>query len=431
MSDASHRAAMQLGKPVRGFKWIRGIRAEAPLCSRRKVPRCFITPAGSPPSGTVSKLGRRHSLGVRIASRETTPRAHVTQHVDVHPNAATPRRVSCGEVRGEKEQSAALGRPRVSFIAWTESSARAHEVARALGGEACALYKLRIVWKPLVPLRYLLNAVSTCIYLLSRRPRAVIVTNPPIFPGLIVLPYCIATRAPLLLDSHPSAFGEAPMAKWTAGIHALLARRAATTMVTVPELAEIVAAWGGRADIVHEAPPGRRSAPASPLSGRPRILYVGRFASDEPTAEVVEAARLVSGADVLITGDVRKCPALLLKSAPANVIFTGFLEGHDYDRALERADIIMVLTRHPLAVNRGACEAVYFERPLIISALPAMIPLFPYAVSVNNDSADITRGIQSAIEHHPELVSACPRARALQEQRWQQQLDRLRELMSC
>jgi hypothetical protein len=113
------------------------------------------------------------------------------------------------------------------------------------------------------------------------------------------------------------------------------------------------------------------------------------------------------------------------------VIFTGLLEGRDYDRALEQADAIMVLTRHPLAVNRGACEAVYFERPLIISDLPAMTPLFPYAIPVSNDSAGIARGIQSAIERHPDLVSACPHARALQEQRWQQQLDRLRELVSC
>ena len=368
---------------------------------------------------------------MRITSRETTPCAHATQRVGVRVNGDTPRNPSRDDVRRDKEQSATLTRPKVSFIAWTETSGRAHEVARALGGEACTFYKLRIVWKPLVPLRYLLNAVSTCIYLLSRRPRAVIVTNPPIFPGLIVLPYCIAAKAPLLLDSHPSAFGEELMTKWTAGVHAWLARRVATTMVSVPELAEIVTAWGGRADIVHEAPPARRAAPAGPLSGRPRIVYIGRFAGDEPTEAVVEAARLVSGADVLITGDVRKCRAPLVKSAPANVIFTGFLEGHDYDRALEQADVIMVLTRHPLAVNRGAYEAVYFERPLVISDLPAMTPLFPYAISVSNDSAGIARGIQSAIKRHPDLVSSCPHARALQEQRWQQQLDRLRELVSC
>jgi glycosyltransferase involved in cell wall biosynthesis len=356
---------------------------------------------------------------------------HVTQRVDERADGATPERVSRDDGRRDKEQPAALTRPSVSFIAWAEDSGRAHEIARALGGEARAFYRLRIVRKPLVPLRYLLNATSTCGYLLSRRPRAVIVTNPPIFPGLIAVLYCMAAKAPLLLDSHPSAFGAAPMAKHVAGVHAWLARLAATTMVTVPELAEIVKAWGGRADIIHEAPPARRAAPAGPLSGRPRILYIGRFAGDEPTAEVVEAARLVSEADVVITGDVRKCPAPLLESAPANVIFTGFLEGHDYERALEQADAIMVLTRHPQAVNRGAYEAVYFERPLIISDLPAMTPLFPYAVSVSNDSAGIARGIRSAIERHPSLVSACPHARALQAQRWQQQLDALRELVSC
>jgi len=349
------------------------------------------------------------SITTSEPTSEMTPGANVTQHVDGRQGEAT--------------------RPRISFIAWAEDSGRAHEVARALGGEACTVYRLRIVWKPLVPLRYLLNAISTCRYLVIRRPRAIIVTNPPIFPGLIALLYCTVTRAPLLLDSHPSAFGDAPMAKQVAGVHAWLTRRAATTIVTVPELAKIVTAWGGRANIVHEAPPAHRAVPARPLSGRPRILYIGRFAGDEPTAEVVEAARLVPEADVLVTGDVRKCPAPLLKAAPENVIFTGFLEGHDYDRALEQADAIVVLTRHPLAVNRGACEAVYFDRPLIISDLPAMTPLFPYAVPVSNDSVGIARGIQSAIEHHPDLVSSCPQARALQEQRWQQQLDRLRELV--
>lgn len=378
-----------------------------------------------------SNAERYQEPGVSITASETTPRAHVIQHVDERADLAGPRRAARHDGRRGRVQPAALMRPKVSFIAWAEDSGRAHEIARALGGEACTFFVLRIVWKPLVPLRYLLSAISTCLYLLSRRPRAVIVTNPPIFPGLIAALYCLATRAPLLLDSHPSAFGDAPMAKRVMGVHAWLARRAATTMVTVPELAEVVTAWGGQADIVHEAPTAPRAAPARPLSGRPRILYIGRFAGDEPTAEVVAAARLVPEADVLITGDVRKCPAPLRRSAPQNVIFTGFLEGNDYNHALEQADVIMVLTRHPLAVNRGAYEAAYFERPLIISDLPAMTPLFPYAISVRNDTAGIARGIQSAIERHADLVSACPQARALQEQRWQQQLDRLRELVSC
>ena len=188
------------------------------------------------------------------------PRAHVTQRVDERPDRATRRHVS-----RRRNQPRAPG-PTVTFLAWAEDAGRAHEVAQALGGEACVLYRLRIVWKPLVPLRYLLNTISTCRYLLIRRPRAVIVTNPPIFPGLIAFPYCAATKAPLLLDSHPSAFGDAPMAKQVLSLHTWLARHAATTMVTVPELAKIVTGWGGRADIVHEAP--RPVAPLPPARFR-------------------------------------------------------------------------------------------------------------------------------------------------------------------
>jgi len=221
------------------------------------------------------------------------------------------------------------------------------------------------------------------------------------------------------------------MAKRAGGVHAWLTRRAATTLVAVPELAEIVTAWGGRAAIVHEAPSAHRAAPARDLAGRPRIVYIGGFAGDEPTAAVLAAARLVPAADVLITDDVRNCPAQLAKSAPANVTFTRFLRNADYERALEQADVIMALTGNPLSVSRGAYEAVYFERPLIISEMPAMTALFPYAIQVSNDAADIARGIRLAIEHHPKLVSACPLARALQDQRWQRQLEQLRKLVSC
>ncbi len=323
------------------------------------------------------------------------------------------------------------GRPIVSFIAWAEDSGRANEIAESLGGEAKTFFDLQIVWKPLVPLRYVLSAIRTWAYLLLRRPRAIIVTNPPIFPGLIAFAYCKIARAPFLLDSHPSAFGSAPMFKRLRPIHVWLVRHAATTLVTVGELTDIVTAWGGRAEIVHEAPPQHLAAPASPLTGRPRVLYIGRFAGDEPTGEVLEAARLVPEVDVLVTGDERKCSTALRASAPPNVTFTGYLHGGDYDRALEQADVIIVLTGHPQAVNRGAYEAVYAGRPVIISDLPAMTPLFPYAIYVSNDGASIADGIRSAIDRHSELLAMAPLASSLQEQRWQQQLEDLRQLMPC
>jgi hypothetical protein len=314
----------------------------------------------------------------------------------------------------------------VSFVAWSEDGDRAEEIAAALNGEARTFYDLHIVSKPLVPLRYALSAIRMTAYLARRRPRALIVTNPPIFPGLLGFAYCRLAGAALVLDSHPSAFGDAAFATTMLSVHAWLARRARTTLVTVEPLAEIVRGWGGASDIVHEARPRYTVRDAEPLRARPRVLYIGRFVADEPTAEVLEAARLTPQVDVLVTGDVRKCPPELRSSAPPNAIFTGFLRGDDYRRAMEEADIVLVLTNHPMAVNRGAYEAVYSRRPLIISDLPAMRPLFPHAIGVANDAPSIAEGIQTAVRRHAALVEAASHALAAQEQRWREQLENLR-----
>jgi thiamine pyrophosphate-dependent acetolactate synthase large subunit-like protein len=130
--------------------------------------------------------------------------------------------------------------------------------------------------------------------------------------------------------------------------------------------------------------------------------------------------------DLHVTGDVRRCPRALRTSAPANATFTGFLRGDDYRRAMEEADIVLVLTNHAMAVNRGAYEAVYSRRPLIISDQPAMRPLFPHAIRVANDASSIAEGIQAAVRRHAGLVEATDDALAVQERRWRDQLDRLR-----
>jgi len=331
-------------------------------------------------------------------------------------------RPSLGDVGAETPAHAA---PVVSFISWSEDDGRALEVAAALGGEARIFYDLRIVRRPLVPIRYLLSATRTIAYLVRRRPGGVIVTNPPIFPGLIGLAYASVTGAALVLDSHPSAFGAAPLASRLIGVHAWLSRRAVTTLVTVEELAGVVRGWGGSADIVHEAPPPWSVRPLSHLEGRPRVLYIGRFSGDEPTQEVIDAARALPEVDVCITGDLRKCPPGARATAPPNVIFTGFLRGEQYRRALEDADIVLVLTRHEQAVNRAAYEGVYAGRPLIVSARTAMIRLFPYAIAVGDDAASIAEGIRGAVDRHAELVAAAPSALALQSERWRRQLAHL------
>ena len=252
--------------------------------------------------------------------------------------------------------------------------------------------------------------------------------NPPIFPALIALAYARLAGIRLLLDSHPSSFGLAgdELSRRLLPVHAWVARRAATTLVSAPALAEIVRGWGAEVDIVHEARPAWRVEPSQAPRPRPLILFACIFSGDEPVSEVVEAARRVPSVDVHITGDQRRCPPGLREGAPPNVRFVGFLRGPAYVRALAEADAILALSTEPTSVMRTAHEAVWAERPLIISVRPQLEELFPFAVQVPNEAEGIAEGIRSALSRRADLVAAAPAARAHQEARWRRQLDSLR-----
>jgi Glycosyl transferases group 1 len=318
-------------------------------------------------------------------------------------------------------------RPSVTFVAWTPISGRSVEIADAVGGEAFCLYDLRIAFRPLIPIRYAVSLVRTIVYLVRRRPRAVIVTNPPIFPALVVGAYARLAHVPFVLDSHPSGFGIDDRI-WSVfeRLHRRLVRRAASTIVTGPMLAEVVARWGGRPEVVHEAPPAWKVDPPAALDARRQVLAVCTFAPDEPVRELVTAAALVPDVEFAVTGDRRLCPADVRASAPPNITFTGFLHGGDYVRAIATADVVLALTKRPEAVNRAAYESVYARRPTVVSDFPAQRELFRFAIAATNNPEGIASAVREAFARHEELMAAAESARDTQCARWGAQLDRLR-----
>jgi glycosyltransferase involved in cell wall biosynthesis len=267
---------------------------------------------------------------------------------------------------------------------------------------------------------------------MRHRPRAVIVTNPPVFPALIALCYARPARAPLVLDSHISAFGLAGdhVSRRLLRLHAWLSRRVRATLVTDEELAAVVRGWGGRAEIVHEPPPAWQAPPPRPPGPRPRILFLGTFAGDEPLEIVVAAAGAVPTVDVSITGDPRKRRAAGLAAVPQNVTFPGYLRGDAYRAAMVEADAVLALSTEPNSVMRTAYEAVYALRPLIVPDRPLTRRLFPHAVHAAISPDGIAAGFREAVERHAELREAAAEARALQERRWLAQLAVLERLVA-
>jgi glycosyltransferase involved in cell wall biosynthesis len=320
-------------------------------------------------------------------------------------------------------------RPDVAFVVWGPIEGRAEEFAAALGGDRATFFDLGILDRRLIPLRYALSALRTGWYLARTRPRSLIVANPPIFAALVGFLYARVARVPFVLDSHPMSFGQkqARLGRLFLPVHAALARRATTTLVGSDQLAARVRAWGGQADIVHEAPPPH--TPAAALTSRgeqPYVLWSGIFAADEPFRAVIEAARLMPELQLWVAGDLRRCP-VDPASAPANVRWLGFLRGEDYRRVLHGADAVLALTNDSTSAMRAAAEAIYAGKPLVTSDLEHLAELFPGSVRVRNESAEIAAGVRRAVAEREALAAASAEMRAIQLARWERQCARLRE----
>ncbi|MGH8994519.1 MAG: hypothetical protein ACRDYB_00520 [Acidimicrobiales bacterium] len=256
-------------------------------------------------------------------------------------------------------------------------------------------------------------------------------TNPPIIAGLITYGMALSIGAHLVLDTHPGGFGAQGdrVAARLQPLHRWLARRAILCLVTEDLWRKKVEAWGTPGLVVHEAP-GDWQATKPVRHRRLRILYVGRFGADEPARAVIGAAALVPECDVIVTGELERCPPELLRSAPPNVTFAGFLDSYGYRAAVMGSDAMVTLSTEPASVMRAACEALYAGRPLILSDWPVNRELFPYSIHVANNVAGLAWGLREVDINFDRYAAMAEDALDLQFARWQQQRHELQKLLA-
>jgi glycosyltransferase involved in cell wall biosynthesis len=313
-------------------------------------------------------------------------------------------------------------------LAWVREGGRPRELAAALGGEPKSFFDLGIVRRSLVPLRYLVSSLRTIAYLFRRRPRALIVQAPPVVLAVLADLYGRLTKAPVVIDSHPAAFGieGSSVDRALLPLLARLARRASGCIVTTDELGDRVREWGGRPLVVHEAPPGWLMDDEALTPDPNTVLFVSTFAPDEPLEELLEAARTLPDIRFRITGDLRRLRPELRRRAPENVEWLGYLTGAQYPQALRRAAVVVTLTDRRESVPRSAYEAVYARRPLVSTAWPHMHDLFPQATLVENKADAIAAGIRQVFDSEKQHDGSTERAYELQQARWRAQVQHLR-----
>jgi N-acetylglucosaminyldiphosphoundecaprenol N-acetyl-beta-D-mannosaminyltransferase len=327
----------------------------------------------------------------------------------------------------EGQVTAVEGRPLV-FLAWGSVAGRSRELADALGGDARCFFPMGQRWRVPAPVRYLLAACATGLYLARHRPRLVIVTNPPV-PGAVVTSlFARAIGAEFALDSHPGGFGAQGdgISARLQRAHRFLVARAAFVIVADESWSDQVRSWGGVPVVVHEAPGQWRHTP--PIRHQPlRVLVASTFSVDEPLAEVLAAARRLPGVDFVVTGDPGRCSATLRRSAPDNVRFAGFLDPAAYAAEVEHADVVVTLTTEPTSVMRAACEAIYAGRPVIVSDWPTARRQFPFAIHTANDAASLVSALCTLAENYQRYADRVDEARSHRLRQWERQLDDLTE----
>lgn len=317
----------------------------------------------------------------------------------------------------------------VCFVAWGAVAGRSEEIAAAVGGESRCFFAPGTRWRPPVLVRWVLSAVATVVYLLRRRPKVIVVTNPPIFAALVAHACARLIGASVIMDSHPGAFGVQGdrVAAKLQRLHRWMVPKAALVLCTDDTWCEQVRAWGGTAMVLHEAPTAW-DCPDPARHDPMRVLVVGRFTDDEPVAEVVEAARMVPDCLFSLTGEPSRCPPEVRASLPPNAGLVGYMGPKDYRQAVAETDVILTLTTEPTSVMRAAYEAVYARRPLIVSDWPIDRVLFPQALHAANERAALAIAVHSMSAHYDAYAASVDTALGIQSARW---ADQRRELIEA
>jgi glycosyltransferase involved in cell wall biosynthesis len=302
----------------------------------------------------------------------------------------------------------------LAAVAWARFQPRTNALAAALGGQARFIDDGRAGTAVAArPLAYFVKAVRMWKVLSQDDPQTVLVVTPPVFAPIVGWLWCVAHRRNLVVDCHTGAFHSSKWG-WARPIHRWLLRRVRVVLLHTDEAEALVRGWGAPALLLPDDLPEAGDASPHVRASGPCVLVAGSLDSNEPVAEVIEAARLLPDVEFRFTGDASLLPARMRTGAPPNAIFTGYLPYPAFLGELQAADVVGVFSTDPQIMNRAAFEAVGLGRPMVLSDLAGLRARFGTAALFSaNDPAAIAETLVRALQQQGELARL---SRALQNQ---------------
>jgi glycosyltransferase involved in cell wall biosynthesis len=319
------------------------------------------------------------------------------------------------------------------FLVWGPPShgPRSRVLAKKLGIDAIFIEGARRRGLVAAPMKYPLQTVKTLRLLATRKPQIAFVQSPPSFAPLVLALFGRVTSTRFIVDGHSDAF---QAFYWTRPrwLFRWIYRSAMVTIVTNEAMAADLESFGATTLILRDVPtefPGTGSTYDVPDGFN--IAVVSTYASDEPLAEVLDAARTSPHVTFHVTGKLKNAPQELVTDAASNIVFTDYLPDEQYYDLLRSCDAVMCLTTRDNTMQRGACEALSLARPVITSDWPLLRTYFREgAIFVQPSSESISHGVETAAASKDVLTAQMVEMKKHQAKDWQrglEQLDRLVE----
>jgi glycosyltransferase involved in cell wall biosynthesis len=318
------------------------------------------------------------------------------------------------------------------FVSWAPYSRRSQSLCAELNIKWHSVHFLKFQRPAFAPAKYILQAVSTLALLLREHPRLVFVQDPPIFASLVVYIYTVLLlrRVNFIVDAHTGALLH-PWWKPFRGLQKYLYRRALTVITTNQTLTDRVKSWGANSMVLVDPPAKLTAGEAMELGKSFNIMLVNTFSIDEPLPAALEGVADLPNVHLFVTGDLNKADPNLLKLAPPNVTFTGFLSDQDYLKLMKGVQAVMVLTDEDFTLQSGAIEATALGKPILISDLSFLRDCFNHGtIHVSNTPAGIRQGIIQLQSDIDRLANEILELRCAHQEKWHQESQQLRQLVA-
>lgn len=323
------------------------------------------------------------------------------------------------------------GKAPMVFISWAPFCSRSDSIAKRLGGTSYMVYCPRWGSRYLtILLKYIDQSFRTLRILVREKPGTIFVMTPPVAACFPVWLYTKLAKARYVIDTHSGALLD-PRWRPMLFLHRFFSRRAATTILTSQYLQDIVRRWGARTTLVSDVPVCFVEACPLALEGAFKMTLVNTFTRDEPLDLFLRAARELADVQFYVTGPLAGVDGKILNAKPKNVQFTDFLPDSQYVALLLASDAVICLTTLPHTMQRGAYEAVYLGKPIVVSDTELLRESFHKgAVHVDNTVEAIVQGVRQMKENLERYREEVKSLKAEKLEAWKRTETKLRAFLS-